>query len=131
MVWTQHYDPLHNVLLSTLIAALPVVVLLGCIAALRIRVHYAAGLGLATALLVAIFAYRMPLPMCFAAAGLGAAYGLFPIGWIILNVIFLYRLTVNRGLFEILNRNRLIQLLFQPFHRTDRPIAFDLFTPVQ
>jgi lactate permease len=113
MLWTQNYDPLHNVFLSTLVAALPVVVLLGCIAGLRIRVHYSAAIGLALALAVALFVYRMPLTMSLATAAFGAAYGLFPIGWIILNVIFLYQLTVRRELFEVL-RNGLAGLTPDP-----------------
>ncbi len=101
-VWLQNYDPLHNVLLSTLAAACPVVVLLGSIALLRIRIHFAALLGLAVALFVALAAYRMPARAAAATTAYGAAFGLFPIGWIILNVIFLYQLTVKGGWFEIL-----------------------------
>jgi lactate permease len=100
--WTQIYDPLNSAVLSTIIAALPIVVLLGSIAALKIRIHYAALLGLAVALAIAVVVYRMPLKAAAATTGYGAAYGLFPIGWIILNLIFLYQLTVNKGLFEVL-----------------------------
>lgn len=102
MTWLQHYDPLNNVWLSTSVAALPVVVLLSAIAVFRIRIHLAAALGLAVALAVALFAYRMPMQVAFASAAYGAAYGLFPIGWIILNLIFLYQLTVESGRFEVL-----------------------------
>jgi len=94
MTWFQNYNPLGNILLSTFIAALPVVVLLCSIAFLKIRIHYAAVLGLALAILVALTAYRMPASALAAATLFGAAYGLFPIGWIILNLIFLYQLTV-------------------------------------
>src|SRR6185295_12548253 len=103
----------HSVFLSTLVAALPIVVLLSCIALLRIRVHYSVGLGLLVALGVAILVYRMPVGMSLATAGYGAAYGLFPIGWIILNVIFLYQLTVKKELFEVL-RNSLAGLTPDP-----------------
>src|SRR5882672_7893956 len=113
MVWSQQYDPLHNPILSTLVAALPVVALLGCIAALRIRVHLSAAIGLAVALLVAVLVYRMPVVMSLATAAYGAAYGLFPIGWIILNVIFLYQLTVKKELFAVL-RNSLENLTPDP-----------------
>ncbi len=102
MTWSQHYDPLHSAVLSTLLAALPVVALLGAIAVLKIRIHFSALLGLAVALAVALFVYRMPVKAAVATTVYGAAYGLFPIGWIILNLIFLYQLTVNKGYFTIL-----------------------------
>jgi lactate permease len=105
MRWLQVYDPLGNPLLSTLVAAIPVVVLLGSIALLKIRIHYAALLGLAVALIIALGVYRMPVSAATATAVYGAAYGLFPIGWIILNLIFLYQLTVKKGLFEVLRSN--------------------------
>src|SRR4051812_33433183 len=105
MIWTQVYDPLHNAALSTLVAALPVVVLLTAIAVFHIRIHYAALLGLALALVVAIFIYGMPKPAAAGATIYGACYGLFPIGWIILNLIFLYQLTVQKGLFEVLRHS--------------------------
>ena len=92
-MWTQNYDPFGNAMVSTLIAAVPVVVLLGGIAFLRMKAHTAALLGLATALPIAIFVFGMPAGMASRAAVYGAAYGLLPIGWIILNVIFLYQLT--------------------------------------
>jgi lactate permease len=102
MTWAQNYDPLASVVLSTLVAALPVVVLLGTIAYLRMPIHFAAVLGLGVALVVALAVYRMPARTACATAVYGAAYGLFPIGWIILNLIFLYQLTVDRGLFAVL-----------------------------
>ncbi len=113
MIWQQHYDPLGSPILSTLVAAIPVVILLAGIAFLRIRIHRAAALGLAAALLVAFGIYGMPWRMGLATAAYGAAYGLFPIGWIILNVIFLYQLTVDKKLFEVL-RNSLSMLTPDP-----------------
>src|SRR5688572_15352421 len=102
MEWTQNYDPFGNAIISTLVASLPVVVLLASIAALGIRIHLAALVGLLVALGVAILGFKMPLNMAGATALYGAAYGLFPIGWIILNLIFLYQLTVDKGHFDTL-----------------------------
>src|ERR1051325_6169593 len=105
MIWEQNYDPLHNVFLSTLVAAIPVVVLLVTIAFLKIRIHFAALIGLAVSLAVAIGVFHMPGRAAAATAIYGAAYGLLPIGWIILNLIFLYQLTVHKGLFDVLRGN--------------------------
>jgi len=98
------------------------VVLLGSLAWLRLKAHVAALLGLTTALLIAIAVLRMPARMALASAGFGAAYGLFPIGWIIINVIFLWELTNQRGLFAVLQqsitsiaRDRRLQLLLIAF----------------
>ena len=113
MPWLQNYDPLGNALLSTVVAAVPVVVLLGLIAWFHVRIHFAAVIGLAIALLVAVFAYHMPVKLAGLTTLYGAAFGLFPIGWIILNVIFLYQLTVKKGHFEVL-RNSLAAVAPDP-----------------
>lgn len=113
MPWAQNYDPFGNPVLSTTLAALPVVVLLGLIALGHVRAWLAALIGLATAFGVALFAYRMPVPAALGAAGYGAAYGLFPIGWIILNVMFLHALTVKSGRFDAL-KGQLAQLAPDP-----------------
>ena len=122
MDWHQVYDPLSSAGLSTLLAALPIVILLGGLAIFRLRAHVAALLGLAAAALTAIFAFGMPAGMVLRTAGLGAAYGLFPIGWIILNIIFLYDLTVEKGHFKVMQdsltgitRDRRLQLLLIAF----------------
>lgn len=101
-MWLQNYNPLHSALLSTLAAGAPVVVLLGSIGLFRVRIHFAALLGLGVALAVALGIFHMPARALAAATSYGAAFGIFPIGWIILNVIFLYQLTLKQGLFEIL-----------------------------
>jgi lactate permease len=122
MPWPQTYDPFGAFWLSTLVAAIPVVVLLGTLAVLKWHAHNAALAGLAAALAVAIGAFHMPVSMAFAAAGFGAAYGLLPIGWIVVNVIFLYQLTNDRGLFTVLRESitlvtddRRLQLLLVAF----------------
>src|SRR3954453_17594586 len=102
MHWLQNYDPLGNAWLSTTLAAIPVLVLLALIAIFEVRIHRAALIGLAAALAVALLAYRMPPSAAIASVIYGAAYGLFPIGWIILNLMFLYHLTVKKGLFSVL-----------------------------
>jgi lactate permease len=100
--WVQVYDPFHNAILSTLVALVPIALLLAMIASGRIKAHIAALIALAVAIAVAIYAFTMPWGMALRAAGLGVLSGMFPIGWIILNVLFLYRLTVEKGWFAII-----------------------------
>ena len=121
-MWNQSYDPFNSAVLSTLVAALPLVVLLGLLARHGVRAHYAALLGLAAALAVAIAVQGMPTGMALRAAAFGAAYGLFPIGWIVLNVLFLHALASDRGLVDELRvgitrltGDRRLQLLFVAF----------------
>ena len=101
-MWNQVYDPFNNWILSTIAAAMPVVTLLVLIASNKVKAHIAAIIALIVANLVAIFVFTMPAGMAFRATVLGAVTGFFPIGWIVLNVIFLYRLTVEKGAFETL-----------------------------
>lgn len=121
-MWSQVYDPFGNMVLSALVAAIPVFVLLGSIALFEIKAHYAAILGLIAALAVAILGFGMPAHMAGMAAAYGAGFGLLPIGWIILNVIFLYNLANEKGDFQRLqvsirnlSNDRRIQLLFIAF----------------
>jgi lactate permease len=121
MPWQQNYDPLHGAF-STIAAAAPLVILLGLLALRRVPAHVAAICGLAAALAVAIGVVGMPAPMAGRAAVLGAAYGMLPIGWIVLNVMFLYTLTEQRGVFIALQRaitsitsDRRLQLLLIAF----------------
>ena len=104
-IWPQSYDPLGHWQLSALVAALPVIVLLGALAFFHIKAHYAALLGLVTALLVATVVFHMPGRLALTTAVYGVGYGLFPIGWIILNVIFLYRMTLETGRFKVLQES--------------------------
>ncbi len=100
--WTQTYTPVAGSLaLSALVAALPVVVLLGLLAFGHVKAHWAALAGLAAALGVAVGVFGMPVKLAAVAALMGAAYGLFPIGWIVLGAIFVYDVTVKSGDFEV------------------------------
>lgn len=121
-MWSHVYDPLGNPWLSTLCAALPVIVLLGALGIFHIKAHIAAMMGLITSLVVAIGIFGMPGSMAVSATLMGAANGLLPIGWIILNVIFLYQLTERKGQFAILResitgvtQDRRLQLLLIAF----------------
>jgi lactate permease len=118
MPWTQTYDPFGSALLSPLAAAIPVVLLLGLLASGRVSAPWAALAGLAAAFLVAVFGFAPPevadpngpgragwAGTMAAAAGYGAAFGLLPIGWIVLNAVFLYRLTVETGAFDTVKRS--------------------------
>ncbi len=122
MVWQQVYDPFGNMLISTVLAALPVVVMLVGLGFLHMKAHIAAGAGLATALVIAVFAYGMPAGMAGTAAFYGGLTGLLPIGWIVLNIIFLHQLTEQNGSFAVLQdsiagitRDRRLQLLLIAF----------------
>ena len=122
MVWQQIYNPFGNMIISTALAAIPVIVMLGALGFFHIKAHIAAGMGLVAALLVAVFAYGMPVDMAGRAALLGGFTGLLPIGWIVLNIIFLHQLTEQNGSFKVLQdslsgitEDRRIQLLLIAF----------------
>ena len=122
MIWQQIYDPFGNMYISTLLAAIPVVVMLVCLGFLHIKAHIAAGLGLIAAIVVAVFGYGMPMDMAGRAAIYGGFTGLLPIGWIVLNIIFLQQLAEQNGSFKILQdslsgitADRRLQLLLIAF----------------
>jgi lactate permease len=122
MIWHQIYDPLGNMWLSTLVAAAPVAVMLIGLGFMHMKAHIAAAAGLVTALVMAILVFGMPAGMAGKAALLGALTGLLPIGWIVLNIIFLHQLTEQNGSFKILQdsiagitEDRRLQLLLIAF----------------
>jgi lactate permease len=121
-MWNQVYNPFNNATLSTIAAAIPVVTLLVLIASGKVKAHIAAIIALVLANLVAIFLFTMPANLAVRASLLGVVSGFFPIGWIVLNVIFMYQLTVTTGRFEVLKRavggvtaDRRLQLLLIAF----------------
>ena len=121
-MWSQIYDPFGNSVISTIVAAVPAVFLLALIATGKIQIHIAAVVALLVAIAIAIFGFTMPADMALRAVLLGGLTGFFPIGWIILNVIFLYRMTVERGWFAIMQQSigditpdRRLQLLLIAF----------------
>src|ERR1700694_5836305 len=121
-MWNQVYNPFNNAVMSTIAAAIPVVTLLVLIASNKVKAHIAAIIALSAGNLLAMFVFTMPAGMSLRATVLGAVTGFFPIGWIVLNVIFLYRLTVEKGVFETLQTtiggvttDRRLQLLLIAF----------------
>lgn len=101
--WTQIYTPLGGSLwLSAAVAVIPIVFFFIALAALRMKGHIAAMITVALAVLIAVAIYGMPVSTALAATGYGFLYGLWPISWIILAAVFLYKLTVKTGQFEII-----------------------------
>src|SRR3982074_3389532 len=103
-MWNQIYNPLDSAVLSTIAAAIPVITLLVLIASGKVKAHLAAIIALIVANIITIVVYTMPVGMSVRASLLGVVVGFFPIGWIRPNVIFLYRITVETGRFELLKR---------------------------
>jgi len=104
LAWSQNYAPVGGIGTSALIAVIPVAVLLGLLAIWHVRAHIAAIIALVVALGIAIGVYGMPVTLALASAGYGAAFGLLPIGWLILNAIFIYQLSVETGQFTVLQK---------------------------
>jgi L-lactate permease len=98
----QIYDPLGNLWLSSLVAALPIIFFFVALAVLRMKGHVAGTITVAISLAVAIFFYKMPVEMALASAGYGFLYGLWPIAWIIIGAVFLYKITVKTGQFDVI-----------------------------
>jgi lactate permease len=121
-MWQQVYDPFGNPVLSTVAAAIPVATLLVLIATGALKTHLAALTAFLVAVIIVIFFFTMPAGLAIRASILGAVIGFFPIGWIVLNVIFMYRLTVATGAFATLQQaiggvtaDRRLQLLLIAF----------------
>jgi len=122
VTWTQNYDPLGYWWLSTLLAALPILILLGLLAGLKVRPHVCAVAGAATAVLCAITVFKMPVQLAVASFGYGVAFGLLKIIWIVIAAVFLYDISVETGQFEIMKESvaaitpdRRLQLLLVAF----------------
>ncbi|MCP1623229.1 lactate permease LctP family transporter [Pseudomonas nitroreducens] len=100
--WQQIYTPLGSLGLSALVAVIPIVFFFLALAVFRLKGHVAGSITLALSIIIAIAAFGMPADMAIAAAGYGFAYGLWPIAWIIVAAVFLYKLTVKSGQFEVI-----------------------------
>ena len=100
MAWTQVYDPVVSEVVSACIAAIPLVILLYMLAIKRAKGHIAALAGLASAFVIAILIWRMPIVTAISSVGLGIANGLFPIIWIVITAVWVYNMTVESGEFE-------------------------------
>jgi lactate permease len=105
MNWTQVYDPLGHWWLSTLVAALPIIVLFGLLAGIRVKPHWCAIAGALTAIVVAIFVFKMPLALAAMSFGYGVAFGLLKIAWIVLAAVYLHDISVETGQFEIMKES--------------------------
>ena len=122
MAWTQVYDPLHNWILSTLVAALPILVLFGLLAGLRLKPHWCAIAGAGTAVLVAVVVFGMPVSLAGMSFLYGVGFGVLKIAWIVLAAVYLYDISVFTGQFEIMKESvagitadRRLQLLLVAF----------------
>jgi lactate permease len=105
-MYQQVYDPVSNSLgASSIFAALPLITLFVLLGGLKMKAHWAGLISLAVALIVAIAVYSMPVGQAFDSASEGAAFGLFPIMWIVVNAVWIYTMTVKTGDFAVLRRS--------------------------
>ncbi|MTD27677.1 L-lactate permease [Erwinia sorbitola] len=100
--WQQVYDPLGNIWLSSLIAAIPILFFFFALIKLKLKGYLAATITVVLALMVALFLYRMPLDRALASMAYGFFYGLWPIAWIIIAAVFVYKISVKTGQFDII-----------------------------
>src|SRR5206468_7872407 len=105
MAWTQAYDPLHSWILSTLVAALPILVLFFLLAGLRVKPHWCAMAGAGTAVVVAVTVFGMPLQLAGMSFVYGVGFGVLKIAWIVLAAVYLYDVSVFTGQFEIMKES--------------------------
>ncbi len=105
MNWTQVYDPLGHWWLSTLIAALPIIVLFTLLAGLKVKPHWCAIAGAFTAVVVATVVFKMPTNLATMSFGYGVAFGVLKIAWIVLAAVYLYDISVETGQFEIMKES--------------------------
>jgi lactate permease len=105
MTWNQVYDPFGIWWLSTLVAALPIIVLFGLLAGLKVKPHWCAIAGAFTAVVVGILVFKMPLMIAVSAFSYGVAYGILKIAWIVLAAVYLYDISVETGQFEIMKES--------------------------
>jgi len=105
MQWTQIYDPLGHWGLSTLVAGLPIIVLFGLLAGLKVKPHWCAIAGAATAVAVAIICFKMPAALAGMSFAYGVAFGVLKIAWIVLAAVYLYDISVETGQFEIMKES--------------------------
>jgi lactate permease len=105
MQWTQVYDPFGHWWLSTLVAAMPIIVLLGLLAGFKVRPHWCAIAGALTAVLVATVFFTMPALLAATSFAYGVAFGILKIAWIVLAAVYLYDISVETGQFEIMKES--------------------------
>ena len=122
MTWTQTYDPLGHWWLTTMVAALPILVLLGLLAGWRVRPHLCAMAGATTAILCATLVFGMPARLAVSSFAYGVSFGMLKIVWIVIAAVFLYDISVETGQFEIMKQSvaaitpdRRLQLLLVAF----------------